>query len=380
MKKQKKVLKKIFCILMLIIILFGFYKVNELNYQKKKQIQENLVNHPENLPKNDVAKATSFGFKNIRADIYRLETIQYIGGNAINSSYKKYLYQILDLITDLNPFFEHPYIIGQLLLPDYNERYEKLAASEQEKYKDQAIEIGLKGIKIFCNEKIIEKINKEDNLQKIWNDKEYENPCKSYQIPFYLAYIYYFYKNDPINSSLYYKVASANKDSLEGAKILAAIMQGKGGNREKSIFMFLTLAQNVADTKKVEDKACLQVANEMKNIKYVDSSLIKGLEVTIEKIFGKFDEKKEKQFLDTDSCQNYLNKAAREVNLFYLDEANKKYFKDTGKNAKDAKELFDKGYIDYIPKDFQQYKDYGIIYIFNEKTGYFDYDMGKYGK
>lgn len=365
---------------MLIIILFWFYKVNELNYQKKKQIQENLVNHPENLPKNDVAKATSFWFKNIRADIYRLETIQYIWWNAINSSYKKYLYQILDLITDLNPFFEHPYIIGQLLLPDYNERYEKLAASEQEKYKDQAIEIWLKWIKIFCNEKIIEKINKEDNLQKIWNDKEYENPCKSYQIPFYLAYIYYFYKNDPINSSLYYKVASANKDSLEWAKILAAIMQWKGWNREKSIFMFLTLAQNVADTKKVEDKACLQVANEMKNIKYVDSSLIKWLEVTIEKIFWKFDEKKEKQFLDTDSCQNYLNKAAREVNLFYLDEANKKYFKDTWKNAKDAKELFDKWYIDYIPKDFQQYKDYWIIYIFNEKTWYFDYDMWKYWK
>jgi hypothetical protein len=28
-----------------------------------------------------------------------------------------------------------------------------------------------------------------------------------------------------------------------------------------------------------------------------------------------------------------------------------------------------------MPKDFQQYKDYWIIYKFNSKTGYFDYEM-----
>lgn len=378
MKRQKKVIKKLFYILLLILVLFWFFKINELNYQKEKQIQANLVNHPENLPKNEVAKATSFWFKNIRADIYWLETIQYIWWNAINAEYKKYLYQILDLITELNPFFEHPYIIGQLLLPDYNERYEKLASKEQEKYKDQAEEIWLKWVKNFCDVKIIEKIKNEDDLQKIWSEKEFENPCKSYEIPFYLAYIYYFYQNDPIKSSLYYKVASANKDSLEWAKILAAIMQWKWGNREKSIFMFLTLATSVIDEKKDEDKACSEIVNAMKGIKYIDSNLIKSLENALETAFWKFEVEKEKQFLDANSCKNYANKAVREVNLYYLDEANKNYFKTTWKNAKDAKELFSKWYIDYIPRDFQQYKDYWIIYIYNEKTWFFDYDMWDY--
>jgi hypothetical protein len=57
------------------------------------------------------------------------------------AEYKKYLYKILNLVTDLNPYFEHPYVIGQLLLPDYNYRYEKLDDKEQEKHINEAEEI-----------------------------------------------------------------------------------------------------------------------------------------------------------------------------------------------------------------------------------------------
>jgi hypothetical protein len=38
---------------------------------------------------------------------------------------------MIDIITELNPYFEHPYIIGQLLLPEYNERYENKTKEEQ---------------------------------------------------------------------------------------------------------------------------------------------------------------------------------------------------------------------------------------------------------
>jgi hypothetical protein len=37
--------------------------------------------------------------------------------------------------------------------------------------------------------------------------------------------------------------------------------------------------------------------------------------------------------------------------------------------------LFEAWYIDYIPKDFQQYKHYGIIYRFNNDRKVFDYLM-----
>jgi len=373
--RQKKAIKKIWFILSLIFVLFLFYKINDLNYTKQTQIQDSYVNHPENLPTNDVAKITSFWFKNLRADLYRLKTIQYIGWNALAAEYKKYLYKIIDLVTDLNPYFEHPYIIGQLLLPDYNYRYEKLDNTEQKKYIDEAESVWLKWVEIFCNKEKVELIKNEYDLKKIWNNKEFENPCKSYKIPFYLAYIYYFYKNDPIKAAFYYKVSSANKDSLEWSKILTAIMQWKWWDREKAIFMFLTLARSVVDEKKIEDKNCLWLISIIEQIKGINWDVIKWLEKSLITVFWEFDEKKEKEILDNNSCHNYVNKAVRELNLYYLDEANKRYFKDTWEQASDSKELFDKWYINYIPKDFQQYKDYGIIYKFNTKTGYFDYEM-----
>jgi hypothetical protein len=38
---------------------------------------------------------------------------------------------MLEIITELNPYFEKPYLIGQLLLPNYNERYENLDKQTQ---------------------------------------------------------------------------------------------------------------------------------------------------------------------------------------------------------------------------------------------------------
>lgn len=380
MKKQKKAVLTLVIFVIIISLLGVFYRINDLNYNKQKQIDQTYVNHPEHLPKPEVAKLTSFWFKNLRADFYRLKTIQYIGWNAIKSEYKKYLYTITDLINELNPYFEHPYIIAQLLLPDYNYRYEDLTDIEQEKYIDQAESVWLKWVKNFCDEKIIERIKNEYNLKKIWNNKEFKNPCKSYKVPFYLAYIYYFYKNDPINAALYYKVSSANDDSLEWAKILAAIMQWKWWDREKSIYMFLTLASSVIDSKKDGDKLCWEIVNAVEKIDYkkIDWNLVKQLETILNKAFWKFEEKKEKDFLDSNSCKNYVNKTVREINLLYLDKANIRYKIDKWASAFDSKELFDKGYIDYIPKDFQQYEHYGIIYKYNKKTGYFDYSMWDY--
>lgn len=377
--KQLKAFKKFFYILILIWVFFLFYKINDLNYQKEQEIQTNYINHPEDLQNSELAKLTSFWFKNLRADIYRLRTIQYIWWYVIKAEYKKYLYQIISLINDLNPYFEHPYIIWQLLLPDYNDRYENLTTEEQTKYIDEAILIWLKWVKNFCDENKINLIKNENNLEDLWTNSKYENPCKSYKIPFYLAYIYYYYKNDPTNAALYYKISSANKDSVDWAKILAAIMMWKWWDREKSIFMFLTLADGVANEKNENDQTCLKVVNYIKNIKDISSSTtIKDVWNLLVEAFWKFSEKRENDFVNSDTCENYVNKAVREINLLYLDNANKKYFKNTWFNSKNAKELFDKWYIDYIPTDFQQYTDYWIVYKFNPKTGYYDYEMWDY--
>jgi len=202
-------------IVLLVLALVSFYKINALNYTKTKQINESIVKHPENLPTKETARNSTFWFANLRADLYWLQAIQYIGGNAISSDYKRYLYTMLDLITELNPYFDHPYIIGQLLLPSYNQRYEDLSQEEQDLNTQQAVDLGKKWIENFCNPEKLELVKNEYNLNKLWSEEQYQNTCKDADIAFKLAYIYQYYLHDGLTASYYYKVASVSKNALD---------------------------------------------------------------------------------------------------------------------------------------------------------------------
>lgn len=384
MKKKCKFISHILFFLGFIWIFLGFYKINEINYKEIKKKQESIVKHPENLPNPELANATSLWFKNTRADFFRLSAIQYIGWNAIHSEYKKYLYVMLDLITELNPFFENPYLIGQLLLPSYSERYENLSDDEQEKNRIQAEKLGLKWIENFCDREKIKLIENEFDLIKIWSEEKYKNPCKSYKIPFYLAYVYYFYMHNPLEAAKYYKIASANEDSLEWAKIMAAIMQWKWWDRQKSMFMFLTMAR----TTEKENLQCQSLANELSNISaglfswqvQISTQLVKAIEETRNNAFWKFTEEREKDFIEDTKCANFVNKAIRELNLMYIEAWNKKFVEKNpnGLPARHAKALFEEWYIDFLPTDFQQYEDYGIVYKYNYDIKNYDYEMWTY--
>lgn len=379
---MNKGIKFLIMVFLLLFVLYSFFEVNKINYTKHKEIKNNIVNHPENIPKKETARLNSFWFNNLRADIYWLEAIQYIWGNVINAEYKKYLYTMLDFITELNPYFEHPYIIWELLLPSYNERYETLSKGEKDKHINQAIKIWVKWVKNFCDFEKVHAIENEYNLEKLWSEEKYKDPCKSYRIPYYLAYIYYYYKHDWITAAKYYKVASANKDSVEWAKVMSAIMQWKWWDREKSIYMFLNLAKNIEKT----DNVCIQFSNELEKVYNLitswsielDENLIQNIELTRKEIFEEISEENEEDFLWDTKCKNYANKAIRELNLFYIEEANKEFEKDHKTPAINAKELFNKWYIKFLPTDFQQYEDYWIIYEYNKDLWVFDYEMWSY--
>lgn len=368
-------MKKIFFILFTIFFLcFAFY-MNNINYKKHKEIQKNIVNHPTYIETKTSASFNSFWFKNLKADFYWLETIQYIWENALNSEYKKYLYKMIDLITELNPYFEKPYIIWELLLPDYNPRYEKLSEKEQENYINQAIKIWQKWIKNFCDTNKLKLIKKENNLNKLFQEKKYQNPCKSWMVPFQLAFIYFFYKNNPSLASYYYKIASVSPWAPEWAKVQIAIMQWKWWNREKSFFMFLNMAYYIEP----DNKNCLDFSTNLENIWKIyfttnqnsREKILKNLEKIRKEFFPFKDEEKT-------TCGKYINKSIRELNLFYIQKWNKLYKEKFWKNSKNASELFQKWYINYLPKDFQQYKDYGIIYIYNNETWTYDTKMWNY--
>lgn len=374
---KNKFYKIIFVFLLLITYVWLFF-INETNYKIIKEQKRNIVNHPELLPKKGILKYTSFGFSNLRADLYWLEAIQYIWSNAVSSEYKKYLFSMIDIITELNPYFENPYLIGQLLLPNYNERYEKLGKKDIDLYSNQWRLIGEKWIKNFCNEDKIKLILNQKDLNKIWTDEKYKNPCKSIDIPFQQWFLEYYYLKNHKESADYYKISSVDENSLPWAKIMAWIMNWKAWNREISIMTFLSLA----NWKKEEKSKCsyfTDILTQLSGYTFrlnnpINSETIKQLQQLREENFY-FDENNEQELLAWENCSNYINKAIREFNMAYLDQQNKLYFEKFKQFAKTPKELLDKWLIDYIPVDFQQYKNQWIIYYFNEETNNFDTQM-----
>lgn len=102
-------------------------------------IEYRLVQHPEFIPKAEDVRLAASGFDNLIADFYWLSAIQYVGENAASAEYKRFLYEMLSLVTDLNPAFTTPYEIGLLLLPDVNPNVEKLNPAETEMNVQKAV-------------------------------------------------------------------------------------------------------------------------------------------------------------------------------------------------------------------------------------------------
>lgn len=370
-----------------------FFIQNKINYPVHLYSRDNLIKHPELIPKKEVVKLTSFWFDNLISDFYWLYTIQYIWDNAIWWDYKKYLYSLLDFITDINPQFIYPYKIWELILPP-TKWYEKIPEDLQTQNSLQAEKIWLKWIKNTCDLSKIEAIKKETDLKKIWTDTKYKNPCKDYNVPYYLAYIYYWTLNKPLESSLYYKITSANEDAPSWTKWLAAIMQWKAWDRQKSIYMFLNLAETVVYPKsKEKQEICSKNSNELKNFltpilfdknysKYLDSNLLKQVEIFRQEIAKVLEEDKidYSKWVLEEYCSSYINKATRELNLQYIEEADKKFFEKFKYHAKDPEMLLEKWFIDYIPKDFQitknkDWKKEGIIYYYDFENNSWSYKM-----
>ena len=263
----------------------------------------------------------------------------------------------------------------------WKKNWQNLSDDEQQIYIDQWIEIWLKWIENFCDKEKMELIQNESNLELIWTEEKYKNPCKNYNIPYYLAYIYYFYNNDPITSSNFYKISSANDNSLEWSKIMAAIMQWKWWNREKSFFMFLNMAKFVGS----KNEACLSFASELeqiwawyfisKNI-LLNWELMKSIWETRNELFWDLvNVEDEKDPLYDTQCATYVNKATRELNLNFIENWNKKFIDENWKTAQTAEQLFEEWYIDYLPIDFQQYEKHWIIYKYNKELNNFDYEI-----
>lgn len=348
-------------------------------------IEQRLIQHPEFIPKAEDVRLIASGFDNLIADFYWLSAIQYVGENAVSAQYKRFLYEMLALVTDLNPAFTTPYEVGLLLLPDMNPRYETFTKEEQDRNILKAVWLGEKGMDLTCDKAKIKKILAEPELSKVWTSPEYRDPCANSMIPYYLAYVEYYNRKNSDKASDYYRIAAANQDAPTGARVMSAIMKGKSGGRGKSVLMFLSIAESLGKDKK-STEACRAVSTKMRDVLapafdsgnegLIPPSFIKSVEEHRRAAVEGLNEKVDAGNMDG-MCSTYLNKAVRELNLEYLTRADKAFMGATGKTVIDARDLYDQHGIDYLPEDPQKLEgDTRIIYV--KDDGVWDYASGKY--
>ena len=114
-----------------------------------------------------------------------------------------------------------------------------------------------------CDSAKLERIKDRYDLTVLFADETLKNPCSSAMLPYYLAYASYWSKKDPLEASYYYRIAGLQSDGPTGARIMSAIMQGKSGDREKAIIMFLSLAETIEGGKQ---SVCQDVTKQLREL------------------------------------------------------------------------------------------------------------------
>ncbi|MFZ5468510.1 MAG: tetratricopeptide repeat protein [Myxococcota bacterium] len=69
------------------------------------------------LPRSAVLKRATLGHRSIVADWYWVRSAIYFGDPTLNKEHYRFLFPLVDLITDLDPHFEYAYLFGGVALP-----------------------------------------------------------------------------------------------------------------------------------------------------------------------------------------------------------------------------------------------------------------------
>ncbi len=213
-----------------------------LGYEKHDREEFQRVQHPEFIPSETFIRLSSAGHEQTVADMYWLQTIQYIGTHVIGGEYKRHLFAMADLVTDLSPRLVIAYTLPQTLLPNVNVGREAIDEGRQERHIDQSIALGEKGTANTCDPEKLENIRISDSIAGAVDDPDRRNPCDSYRIPALLGYTYYFYREDFERAITAYKIASAHDDAPFGIRTLASTLSARTGEYEGAARMLLDLS------------------------------------------------------------------------------------------------------------------------------------------
>ena len=328
----------------------------QVNYPQHSRVQLYTVNNPQFIPSIELVRMFGSGYDVLVADMYWLNLLLYVGANISTGAYKQYMFKILHVVTDLDPSFVSAYEMGQLLLTSKHKH-----GPESETYAKEAETLGLKWIAATCHPEKTRTILEEEDLVTLLDDASLQDPCIESNLPFYQAYVYSVWHNSPAQAAQYYKLAAMHEDAPASWRRLAIIMQGKSGDRIASILMFLGLAQSV------ESGSCSRVAADLGVHIGQISEQWQDISAEFLRQFDGIRQEIESAYIDDiwNLCVQYIQKATREANLYFITQADARYIDEHGTSAPHAKALLDAGFLSYIPEDYDIHRSSPVLYFYN---------------
>jgi tetratricopeptide (TPR) repeat protein len=151
------------------------------------------------LPSGQFVEQAALGYRQLVADLTWFSAVQYYGGYRKDYHDLAYFEGLIDIVTDLDPHFEFPYVFGAVVL------------SQDMRSLDAAIALLKKGIA--------------------------NNPT-SWRLPFEVGFLYYIDAHDPEMAARYFDLASRLPGGDDRARRFAAFVYSRAGHTETSIRMW----------------------------------------------------------------------------------------------------------------------------------------------
>lgn len=102
-------------VLALLVCLGGAATLHE-RLRARDELYRPLPNDALYLPKPELFRATTLGFRQLAADLLWVKLVQAVGDVSDRSAGFKYIYQYTDIVTDVDPRYAAPYLIGNFWL------------------------------------------------------------------------------------------------------------------------------------------------------------------------------------------------------------------------------------------------------------------------
>ncbi|MDH4036802.1 MAG: hypothetical protein OEX18_04910 [Candidatus Krumholzibacteria bacterium] len=155
------------------------------------------------LPSGKLVEQTSLGYRELAADLVWFQAVQYFGGYAKNQHSLAYFNGLIDIVTDLDPHFQFPYVFGAVVM------------SQDMGDFPRGVEVLKKGMRA--------------------------NP-EAWEFPFEIGFLYYITRGDADSAARYFHLASRMPGGGDRARRFAAFVYSRGGHAETSIRMWEELA------------------------------------------------------------------------------------------------------------------------------------------